>query len=148
MPRYPYYGYLVYFRQYCQLFYAVRYQQWFCSTAAKAATAAWLLVQIVICSFTSLFLRQLVTQSSIPATSAWKASILLQWDVPLYFALIFANLCPSPLLIKGSICEPDMLFSQPFGPVFVSLFPGRYHYTVFTEFLKKYSQIFFKISSN
>ncbi len=27
--------------------------------------------------------------------------------------------CPSPLLITGSICEPDLPFSQPVGPVFV-----------------------------
>ncbi len=42
----------------------------FLPLAARAATAAWLSVQIVICSFTGLFLRQLVTQSSIVATSA------------------------------------------------------------------------------
>ncbi len=44
----------------------------FVSLAARAATAAWLSVLIVICSFISLFLRQLITQSSIATTSAWK----------------------------------------------------------------------------
>ncbi len=41
----------------------------FVPLAARAATAAWLSVQIVLCSFTSLFLRQLVVQSSIAAIS-------------------------------------------------------------------------------
>ncbi len=41
--------------------------------APGAATATWLSVQIAICYFTSLFLRQLVTQSSIATISAWKA---------------------------------------------------------------------------
>ncbi len=45
----------------------------FVPLAARAAAAAWLSMQIVICSFTSLFLKQLVTQSSIAATFAWKA---------------------------------------------------------------------------
>ncbi len=45
----------------------------FVPLAATAETTAWLSVQIVICSFTNLFLRQLVTQTSIAATSAWKA---------------------------------------------------------------------------
>ncbi len=51
----------------------------------------------------------------------------------LYFALIFVNSCPSPLLIAGSICEPDLPFSQPIGPVFVPLLPGWYHSPVFTK---------------
>ncbi len=42
----------------------------FVPLVVRAATAAWLSVQIVIYSFTSLFLRQLVTQSSIATTSA------------------------------------------------------------------------------
>ncbi len=97
----------------------------FAPLATRAGTADWLSVQIVICSFTGLFLRQLATQSSIAANLCLKGcSILSQWDVPLCFALIFANSCPSPLLITGSICEPDLPFSQPVGPVFVSLLPG------------------------
>ncbi len=45
----------------------------FVALAARAATAAWLSEQIVICSLASLFRRQLVTQSCIAATSARKA---------------------------------------------------------------------------
>ncbi len=41
----------------------------FVPLAARATTAAWLSVQIMICSFTSLFLRRLVTQSRIATTS-------------------------------------------------------------------------------
>ncbi len=44
----------------------------FVPLAARAATVAWLSVQIMI-SFTNLFFRQLVTQSRIATTSAWKA---------------------------------------------------------------------------
>ncbi len=45
-------------------------------------------------------------------------NILFQWNVPLYFALVFANSCPSLSLITGCICKPDMPFSQLIGPVF------------------------------
>ncbi len=42
----------------------------FVPLATRGATAGGLSVQTVICSFTNLFLRQLVTQCSIAATSA------------------------------------------------------------------------------
>ncbi len=45
----------------------------FISVTPKAATAAWPPVHIVICSFTGIFLRQLVTRSSIAATFTWRA---------------------------------------------------------------------------
>ncbi len=45
----------------------------FVPLAPRATTATLLSMQIVACSFTSFFLRQLVTQSGIAATSAWKA---------------------------------------------------------------------------
>ncbi len=106
----------------------------FVPLATRVATAVWLPVQIMICSFASHFLRQLVTQSIHSRNLCLKGcNILSQWDVPLYFALIFTNSCPSPLLITGSICEPDLPFSQPIGPVFVPLLPCRYHSPVFTK---------------
>ncbi len=45
----------------------------FVQLALRVATATCLSKQIVVCSFTSLFLRQLVAQSSIVTTPAWKA---------------------------------------------------------------------------
>ncbi len=60
-------------------------------------------------------------------------SILSQWNVPLYFALVFANSYISPLQITGSVCKPDMPFSQLIGPVFPPLFPSRYNYPIITE---------------
>ncbi len=45
----------------------------FVPLAPRAEITTWLSVQIEICSFTSLFLRQLVTESSIATTSACKA---------------------------------------------------------------------------
>ncbi len=59
----------------------------FLPLAAKAATAAWLSVQIVICSTIGLFLRQLVTQSSIATTSAWKEMCHCAKRVPKLLAL-------------------------------------------------------------
>ncbi len=66
MSRYSHYGYLVYFRQFAT-------SSDFVPLAPRATTATWLSAQIVICSFTSLFLRQRVTQSSIAATTIRKA---------------------------------------------------------------------------
>ncbi len=44
-----------------------------CIASSRVATATYLSKQIVVWSFISLFLRQLVTQSSIAATPDWKA---------------------------------------------------------------------------
>ncbi len=45
----------------------------FVPLAPRTATATCLSKQIVVCSFTCIFLRQLVTHSSIVAIPAWKA---------------------------------------------------------------------------
>ncbi len=56
-------------------------QCYFVSLASKAATAARMLLQIVIYFVRSIFLRQLVTQSSIATTSAGKAVASCPSDV-------------------------------------------------------------------
>ncbi len=70
-------------------------------------------------------------------------STLSQWDVPLCFALTFANSSPGPLLITDSVREPDLPFSQPIGPVFVPLLLGRYHSLVFTKHAHQDYEIFY-----
>ncbi len=68
----------------------------FVPLVARAATAAWLLVQIVNCSFTSLFIRQLVTQSSIATTSAWKAVVSYPSET-CHCILLWYLLLPAPV---------------------------------------------------
>ncbi len=72
--------------------------------ALRAATATWLSVQIVICSFTYLFLRQLVIQPSIAATSAWKAVASCPCGM-CHCSLLWYKF----LLITSSICKPENL---------------------------------------
>ncbi len=89
----------------------------FVPLAARPATAAWLSVQIVICSFTSLFRRQLVTQSSVTATSAWKAVAF--W--PVICAVVFCfDVC------KFRTCPFLSQFSQSLSHSFLVSITVRY----------------------
>ncbi len=106
----------------------------FVPLALKAATATWLSVQIVVRSSTNLFLRQLVTQSSIATTSAC-CSIPSQWNVSLYFALVFSNSCSSPYWLQAPFVNHTCPFlnwlgqfcpySSPVGITIQYLLTGR-----------------------
>ncbi len=73
MPSYPYYGYRFYFRQCRQFFCTVRGKQWFCPSCSWSRNCHLAISANCVCSIASLFLKQLVTQSNIAITSAWKA---------------------------------------------------------------------------
>ncbi len=106
----------------------------FVPLAPRAAAATWLSVQIVVCSFTSHFFRQLVTQSSIVATSVWKAVASCPSEmchcILLWYLRIPATV---PYWLQALSVNQTCPFLSWYRPVFHRLFFSQYHYPVFTE---------------
>ncbi len=105
----------------------------FVPLAPRAATATWLSVQIVICSFTSIFLRQLVTQSSIAVTSAWKAVASCLSEMCHCSSLWYLQI-PAP--VRCWLQAPSVNQTCPFLSRlghFPQLFPIQYYYLMFTK---------------
>ncbi len=135
MPRYPYYGYLVYFRQCCQFFYIQSATSSdFVSLAPRAANAFWLSVQIVVCSFNNVFLRQLVTRSSIAITSTRKAVASCTIEMCHYIWFWYLQIrAPVPYWLQAPSVNQSCRFFSLLGQFFLPLFPSWYFNPIFTE---------------
>ncbi len=111
----------------------------FVPLAARTATATWPSVQFVICSFASLFLRQLVTQSSIAATCACKAVVSYPSEICRCILLWYLQIpAPVPCWLQVQPCTRHTLFWADWtslGPTHPLLVPLYGNFRLITVYL-------------